>query len=160
MKAVAIMMICIVVFSHPFSVKGVNPNDAESVENRANSVGLSESEYQLFADVVEAESDRSDDIEGRIYIALTIWNRVNDSRFPNSVNEVLNQSGQFSTVHNGVSVCSASELSYEAVIEAYEWIESGDAPNVLFFNCIGYNYGEPYDYIGGNYFMTLEVLDE
>jgi spore germination cell wall hydrolase CwlJ-like protein len=153
----AIILISVLSIFFTNMVKGVNPNDAESVENRANSVGLSVNEYQLFADVVEAESDRSDDIEGRIYIALTIWNRVNDPRFPNSVNEVLNQSGQFSTVHNGASVCSASELSYEAVNVAYEWIESGDAPNVLFFNCIGYNYGEPYDYIGGNYFMILEV---
>lgn len=138
------------------AIKGVNHDEAETVQERAEIVSMTEDEFIFISSVVEAESDRSGDIEGRIYIALTILNRVNDSRFPNTISGVLNQPRQFSTVRNNHSIVDRTELSDEAVIEAYEWIERGDAPAVLFFNCVGYNYGSPYGFIGGNYFMTLE----
>ena len=73
--------------------------------------------------------------------------------------EVISQHGQFSTYRRstGSSCVSGTVYSDEAVIRAYEWIESGEAyPEVLFFNCIGYSYGEPLGRYGGNYFMTLE----
>lgn len=62
----------------------------------------------------------------------------------------------FTTVVNGRSITERTELSDEAVIQAIREIESGTAPEVLFFNCIGYNYGTPYGYVDGNYFMTYE----
>ena len=84
-----------------------------------------------------------------------------DSRFPDTVTEVLTQSGQFSTVRNGHSVTNRTDLSDQAVIEAYEWINSGEEyPWLLFFNCRGYNAGVAYDRIGGNYFMTMEPMRE
>jgi spore germination cell wall hydrolase CwlJ-like protein len=87
-----------------------------------------------------------------------ILNRVADERFPDTISEVLCQQNQFSTVRNGHSIVGRTELSDQAVVEAVEWIESGDAPtDLLFFNCMSYNIGIPYDYIGGNYFMRLEV---
>jgi hypothetical protein len=70
---------------------------------------------------------------------------------------VLNQSGQFSTVRNSRSVTDRTDLSDEAVIEAVRIIEAGEAPPIFFFNCIGYNYGEPFAYVAGNYFMTWEA---
>jgi hypothetical protein len=86
---------------------------------------------------------------------LVILNRVADERFPDTISEVLCQQNQFSTVRNNHSIVGRTELSDEAVIEAVEWLESGDAPHVLFFNCIGYNgLGEPYDCVGGNYFSV------
>lgn len=137
------------------TVKGVPVFETMSTEERAEAVNMSVEEFELISGVVEAESDRSEVIEGRVYIALTILNRVNDSRFPDTVTGVLTQRGQFSTVRNGRSIISRSDLSDRAVLEAYEWIENGDAPEVLFFNCVGYNYGQAFGYIGGNYFMTL-----
>lgn len=113
-------------------------------------------EFYFISSVVEAESDRSESLDGRILIAETILNRVNSPSFPDTISGVLNQSGQFSTVVNGHSITERTELSDEAVIQAIREIESGEAPEVLFFNCIGYNYGEPYGYVDGNYFMTYE----
>lgn len=126
----------------------------------AENCGMTEEDFIFISSVVEAESDRSNDIEGRVMIALTILNRVEDSRFPDTISGVLNQRGQFSTVRNGHSIVNHTDLSDRAVIEAVERLEEGDAPEVLFFNCVGYNYGEPYDYIGGNYFMTLGGIQE
>ena len=124
----------------------------------ASQVDMTEEEFIFMSSVVEAESDRSDDIEGRILIALTIINRVEDPRFPDTITAVLTQRGQFATVRNGHSVVGRTDLSDEAVIQAFEWNATGEDPNILFFNCIGYNYGEPYGDgpIDGNYFMTLD----
>ena len=118
--------------------------------------GMSESDFIFISSVVEAESDRSSSLEGRILIAETILNRVNSPSFPDTITGVLTQSGQFTTVVNGHSVTDRTELSDQAVIIAVQEIENGTAPEVLFFNCIGYNYGTPYGdgAIDGNYFMT------
>lgn len=118
--------------------------------------GMTEEEFIFISSVVEAESDRSESLEGRILIAETILNRVNSPSFPDTIPEVLQQAGQFTTVVNGRSIVERTELSDEAVIIAAREIEAGTAPEVLFFNCIGYNYGTPYGYVDGNYFMTYE----
>ena len=133
-----------------------------SVETRAELASMSTEDFILISSVVEAESDRTtESTEGRRYIALCILCRVMDSRFPDTISEVLTQRGQFSTVRNGHSVTGRTDLSDQAVIEAVEWINSGEEyPWVLFFNCRGYNYGTAYDRIGGNYFMTLEPMRE
>ena len=118
--------------------------------------GLSESDFYFISSVVEAESDRSESLEGRILIAETILNRVNSPNFPDTIPEVLQQAGQFTTVVNGRSIVERTELSDQAVIIAVREIEAGTAPEVLFFNCIGFNgYGTPYGSgaIDGNYFM-------
>lgn len=138
--------------------KAPQPFEAVSLEDRAELAGMTTEEFVLLSSVVEAESDRTtQSTEGRRYIALCILCRVMDTRFPDTITGVLTQRGQFSTVRNGHSVTNRTDLSDLAVIEAVEWIESGeDYPWVLFFNCRGYNYGTAYDRIGGNYFMTLE----
>lgn len=142
-------------------VKAPIPFECISLEERAESVGLTVDEFTLFSSVVEAESDRTtESTEGRRYIALCILCRVMDSRFPDTVTEVLTQSGQFSTVRNGQSVTNRTDLSDQAVIEAYEWINSGEEyPWLLFFNCRGFavgSYYQGYERIGGNYFSVAE----
>jgi hypothetical protein len=48
-----------------------------------------------------------------------------------------------------------TNISDMAIIEAVERIQSGNAPNVMYFNATGYEYGTPYAYEGGNYFVTV-----
>lgn len=138
--------------------KAPQPFEAVSLEDRAELAGMTTEEFVLISSVVEAESDRTtQSTEGRRYIALCILCRVMDTRFPDTITGVLTQRGQFSTVRNGHSVTNRTDLSDLAVIEAVEWIESGeDYPWVLFFNCRNYAYGEPLGRYGGNYFVTLE----
>lgn len=119
---------------------------------RAN---MTEEEFIFISSVVEAESDRSESLDGRILIAETILNRVESELFPDTIPEVLQQAGQFSTVVNGRSIVERTELSDEAVIIAAREIEAGTAPSVMYFNCIGFSgYGIPYGSgsIDGNYF--------
>lgn len=151
-KTLITLFTCVSVASSLFSFKFKAPMTTEEL---AELVGLSVEEFTLLSSVVEAESNRSTDgdLEGRIYIAVTIINRVNSDIFPNTVTEVLTQSGQFSTVRGGHSVTNRTEYSDEAVVLAYSWVESCAAPNCLFFNCRGYFSGrEPVAYVGGNYF--------
>ena len=141
-------------------IKAPQPFSATSIEQRAESVGLSVEEFVLMSSVVEAESNRQapeDGVlttEGRVYIALTIINRVNNEVFPDTITGVLTQAGQFSTVRNGQSVTQRTYYSDAAVVEAWEWIQSGEeVQEVYFFNCRGYfssrtAVGE----FGGNYF--------
>lgn len=150
------LMACIVIAANLFTFKYEAPL---TIEDYAAECGLTQEEFTLFSSVVEAESNRQAPeegeltTEGRVYIALTILNRVNDERFPDTVTGVLTQSGQFSTVRNGQSVTNRTEYSDRAVYEAYLWLEQGDAPEVLFFNCRGYFSGRTaVAYVGGNYF--------
>lgn len=164
-KSIAVITACMVVITSVLSIKGNLPFEEWSDERRAVTACMSVEDFIFISSVVEAESNRcTDSTEGRQYIALVILNRVNDERFPDTISGVLNQSGQFSTVRNGQSVTGRTDLSDLAVIEAVEWLETGEAPtDLLFFNCRGYNYGTPYpnpnggDTIGGNYFMRLEA---
>ena len=50
-------------------------------------------EFDLMSRVVEAESDRSDNLEGRVLIAEVILNRVESEDFADSITGVCNQSG-------------------------------------------------------------------
>lgn len=145
----------------PVHLKEEIPFEDMSIEERAEIAGLDVDEFVLFSSVVEAESDRNtEDTTGRRYIALVIINRMNTPAFhADTITEVLTTPGQFSTVRNGHSVTNRTDLSDLAVIEALEWYETGDAPEVLFFNCRWFFSGrEPFpnpdggNTIGGNYF--------
>lgn len=160
MKAIAVLTAIIVVFTHNLPCKREIPFESWSIERRAEEAGMTVDDFVFISSVTEAESNRRSDEEamlGRTYISLVILNRVNDDRFPSTISGVLNQSGQFSTVRGGCSVVERTDLSDQAVINAVRMIEEGDAPQILFFNCIGYNYGQPFDYVAGNYFMTWEA---
>lgn len=127
------------------------------IELKAYVAGMTVEEFQLMSAVVEAESDRSDEIEGKMLIALAIFNRVDSSKFPNSIKGVISEAGQFQVYYDGIyKSVGRTDSSDRAVIEASFW-RMTEHPNVIYFNCIGYNYlGTPYDYVGGNYFETLE----
>lgn len=152
MKLIALTT-AVVIGVNCLSIKTLPPS---SVQDKAEQAGITEEEFILLSSVVEAESDRSESIDGRVLIALTVLNRVDSNLFPDTITEVLTAPNQFATVVNGRSVTQRTDLSDEAVLQAIEWNATGEDPNVLFFNCVGYNYGTPYDYVDGNYFMTME----
>lgn len=142
-------------------LKAPVPIEAMTLEARAEAASMSLEDFVLISSVTEAESNRcQDSTEGRRYIALCILCRVRDTRFPDTIRGVLTQSGQFSTVRNGHSVTNRTDLSDQAVIEAVQWMNSGeDYPWLLFFNCRGYatgSYYTGYACVGGNYFSIAE----
>lgn len=156
---VAIVSLGINLFKAPM------PFEATTIEERAEMAQMTVEEFTLISSVVESESNRcQDSTEGRRYIALCILCRVRDSRFPSTIEGVLTQSGQFSTVvrSNGTyhAVTNRTDLSDRAVIEAVEWMNSGEEyPWLLFFNCRNYFSGyEAYGCYGGNFFSIAEPM--
>lgn len=125
------------------------------IEYQANACGMTAFEFEYMARTIEAESDRTDDIEGKIHIAAVILNRVAAPEFPDTIAGVLDQSGQFETTYNGWCSTPYTETSRWAIVEAQRRLAEGTIPDrLLYFNSIGYQYGTPYGYIGGNYFVT------
>lgn len=129
---------------------------AAPVEIKAHACGLSVDEFILLSSVVEAESNRSTtDTLGRKLIAETVLNRVNSGNWPNSITGVCFQSGQFAVVESGaIYSVGRTELSDAAVMEAITEVNTGSAPNVIYFNNSGYTIGDAYCEAGGNYFCT------
>ena len=124
------------------------------IEMKARACGMTVEEFDLISRVVYAESDRSS-FEGMVLIALVLFNRVEDSRFEDTITDVCYESGQFQVVENGaIWSTGRTNQSDWAVIEAHSRIAEGLAPNVMYFNNSGYSMGTPYDYVGGNYFVT------
>jgi len=128
-----------------------------SMEEQAEAVDLSVTEFEFFARVVQAECDGTLDYnDGKLYVAACIWDRVFSPSWPDTVTGVLTQSGQFSTVSGGWCSSKYTTASRWAVIKAKEAVLKGEVPqNVIFFNCISYNGNTPYGVIGDNYFMTV-----
>lgn len=127
------------------------------MEYLAYGVGLSSEEFDYFSRVVQAESNGTydySDFEDKVLIAAVIFNRVEDSRFANTISGVLSEPGQFTTTSGGWCSTSSSESSRWAIVEAERRLLAGEIPsNLLYFNCIGFAPGfEPYCYEGGNYF--------
>jgi len=132
-----------------------------SMEEQAEAVGLDVESFHLFANVVEAESDRSyfedgETTDGRIYVASCIWSRVFSKSFPNTVTGVLTASGQFTTVSGGWCSTSCTKASRWAIIKGLEYLLDGTIPNNMYwFNCIAYFQGfNAYMKVGDNYFST------
>lgn len=117
---------------------------------------MSRSEREYLAQVIEAESNRiPGDMDSRVYVAAVILNRVRSPYFRNSVRGVLDEPGQFTTTSGGRCYIQATQESRDAIDIAMHKIYSREIPsNLLYFNCINYQYGSPYGIIGDNYFCT------
>lgn len=127
------------------------------IEYQAAACGMDVNTFEFMARVIQAESDGTDDmnhIDGKILIACVILNRVESSQFNSTIPSVLTQDGQFTTVSNGWCSASLTRSSRWAIVEAQRALYNDEVPrDLLYFNCVGYNYGTPYGYVDGNYFM-------
>ena len=80
--------------------------------------GCSKEDYEVLKRIVEAESGGCD-IKGRILVANVVINRVKNSKFPNSITDVVYQKSQFSPVSNGtLDSCTVTPETVEAVNRA------------------------------------------
>lgn len=133
------------------------PISEMSPEQMAEHCGLSLSDFDALAGLIEAESNRSVDgnLSGRVYIGLVVWNRVWSENFPNSVHEVMYQAGQFRLPNGRVPYITPTEYSRCAVVVAYDKSLDENCPRVLFYTCIYWFSSRPRygtGPIGGNYF--------
>lgn len=116
---------------------------------------LSEEEIELIALVTMAEAEGESE-QGKRLVIDTILNRVDSelSYFPDSVTEVIYQSGQFSSMWNGrVDRCYIMEDICELVREE---LESRTNTDVMYFHAGKFGkYGTPLLVEGNHYFSSI-----
>lgn len=99
-------------------------------------------EIELLCQLVEAEAGGCTK-EQKKNVAIVVFNRLNDERYPNTIEEVIMQKKQFSTVENGVMFDKIpTEETIQAVYEAFEEIEEKD--EVIFFETLDSNVHQAY----------------
>ena len=107
----------------------------QQVSQAGASMSASDSELALLAAIIQCEAG-GESHTGKVAVGAVIMNRVRSSQFPNSITEVVYQSGQFSPVASGIlsSVLSQGARSdcYQAAQEAL----AGSNPigSALYFN--------------------------
>lgn len=130
---------------------------------------IEDGEKELLAQLIEAEAGNQD-YTGKRLVADVVLNRVDSSRFPDTIEEVIFEKHQskdgkwhwqFSTVMDGAFDRAAyyiSEDSFKAAAEEYDIWKSGayvSAPDILSFTAGGYNkYFKPAFKHGDHYFGT------
>lgn len=115
----------------------VNDRGRISRVNRKQDSLPSESDIRLLAALVYWESGNQP-YQGKLAVASVVFNRVNDSSFPNTLYGVIYQSGQFSPAMNGsVGWLLASGQAIQAdCLKAAEEVLCGGStlPGYYFFN--------------------------
>lgn len=116
---------------------------------------LAEEIYQddlgLLACLVWAEAENQD-LYGKELVADVVLNRMDSSRFPDTIREVIFEKYQFSAVENGrldKAYYNVTQDCYTAV--ANEFLDRNDS-EALFFSAGGYSCGTPAYKYGDHYF--------
>lgn len=111
-------------------------------------------ELELLAQVVEAEAGNQD-MTGKRLVVDVVLNRVDSPLFPNTITEVLEQKGQFSTMHNGAVEDAGwhmQEDDYKAVM--MEVTGKRLDSEVYFFTAGCYNDSGTPAYIHGDHYFS------
>jgi N-acetylmuramoyl-L-alanine amidase len=108
-------------------------NSAASTEGYKQITSATASEKDLLARLVRAEAE-SEPYSGKVAVATVVLNRVDNETFPNSIHDVIYQSGQFSPVSNGQINKPADSESIRAVNEALAFDRSKGAGSLFFYN--------------------------
>ena len=105
---------------------------ADSGGGPGSSGGGNSGDVDLLARLISAES-RGEPYEGQVAVGAVVLNRVNHASFPNSISEVIYQSGAFSCLYDGQFDQPVAESSYRAARDALNgWDPSNGA--IYYFN--------------------------
>lgn len=128
------------------SVEAVQPEQGQAAEETeadgsqaaAQEVSVSTSDLDLMAAIIECEAG-GESYEGKVGVGAVIMNRIRSGEFPNTLSEVIYQSGQFEPTWTGklsnVLSRGASEACYAAAQDVFAGANTiGDR---LFFHAGG-----------------------
>ncbi len=105
-----------------YSVKQKNickQKEQDNIEDTSQKqvINLTDEQLNLLSKLIAAEA-RGESYEGQVAVAAVVLNRVQDERFPNSIEGVIYQKNAFSVVKNGYIYENATEESYKAAKDA------------------------------------------
>ena len=127
--------------------------DEETEEIEEPEFELTEDEAKLIAQVTWNESGNQSELGKRLVID-TVLNRVEHSKFPDSVSSVIHQPNQYS---------DHSSKVYDDILElVYDEASERTNKKVIFFQCKSHSsYGDPLPVEAAHYFNSLkEACDE
>lgn len=102
----------------------------------------------FMAKCIEAEAGNQD-LLGKRLVADVILNRADSKLFPETVEGVISQKGQFAVYPTVMERTVPSEETYEAIILE---LKNRTDEEILYFNCGGYNSSKPAYQHGDHYF--------
>ncbi|MCD7036518.1 cell wall hydrolase [Metabacillus sp. GX 13764] len=105
---------------------------AKETVKAASSQDLSYGDKDLLSRLVDAEA-KGEPHEGKVAVASVILNRMESSKFPDTVKDVIYEKGQFSPVANGAINDAATKDAENAVEEALDKGADSDGP-LYFYN--------------------------
>lgn len=121
----------------------IQANDFESLETSQNPImNVSPSEQELLAALIFCEAGNQP-YEGQVAVGAVVMNRVRSNIYPNSVSEVIYQSGQFSPAMTGWLDSILASGSYtDSAMQAAADALAGSNPigDLLYFDCGGWGY--------------------
>ena len=79
--------------------KGVPAQSKKKEKKKVKTIDASASDELLISYIVQAEAGNTEDLDGCRLVCDVILNRVRSNKFPNTVREVIFQTGQFKTVN-------------------------------------------------------------
>lgn len=91
--------------------------NSNSIEQRKEVINISNEELLLLSKLITGEA-RGESYEGQLAVAAVVINRVKDSRFPDTIKDVIYQRNAFSVVKDGSINMSPTESAYKAAQEA------------------------------------------
>ncbi|WP_317964581.1 cell wall hydrolase [Paenibacillus sp. CCS19] len=80
-------------------------------------VSVNQEELDLLARIIYAEA-RGESYKGQVAVGAVVMNRVQSSSFPNTVREVILQSGAFTAVDDGQFSLKPDSTAYQAAMDA------------------------------------------
>ena len=109
--------------------------EEKAAQTVSGAVSVSGSELDLLAAIIQCEAG-GESHTGKVAVGAVIMNRIRDSRFPDSILEVVYQSGQFSPVASGALSRVLSQGAREDCYAAAREALGGSNPvgNSLYFN--------------------------
>ncbi|RAK11192.1 N-acetylmuramoyl-L-alanine amidase [Halanaerobium saccharolyticum] len=111
---------------------GDNKNEAVRSDDFHSYKNFSADEIEILASIINAEA-RGESYDGKVAVGAVIINRVYHPSFPNSIREVVYQSGQFTPVENGMINLSPDSDSFKAAYDAVSGLDPSQG-SLYFYN--------------------------
>lgn len=123
--------------------------DSDTDDSEPTGASSPDAEIELLARLVNAEAGDASE-ETQIAVASVILNRVNSDKFPDTISEVIYQSGQYTTVSGSRFNETPNESSMESA--AYVYQNGSQIPSNVLYQSLEAQGSGVWKQLEGNYF--------